>query len=109
MVTSNNSIDRLAEVKKPRLRIFLLSDLAFIYDPLMLESPPDSLLVAWGESKQKHWMNGYVRAHIEEHGNVFHTFARPRQRVRAMSGCSIYAVVMLTSLFDREAGGTSDT
>lgn len=68
-------------MKIPRFRACLVFDMAFIYDPLMLESNEDSVLIGWGTPKHKHFMRESVKNHGQEYGCRFHTFAYPRQFV----------------------------
>ncbi|TCD69854.1 hypothetical protein EIP91_005931 [Steccherinum ochraceum] len=73
-------LDRFPKLQRPRFRVLLCEKLAFIYDPLMLEAGPDSLIVGWCNPKQKHHMRQYMMDHGREHGECLHTFAHPRQK-----------------------------
>ena len=68
----------MVAVRKPRLRVTVYEDMAFIYDPHVLESPPHSVFVSWSDPKHKHFTQQYLRDRADELGStVFHTFVFP--------------------------------
>ncbi|KAH8094806.1 hypothetical protein BXZ70DRAFT_1009757 [Cristinia sonorae] len=73
-------IDRLIMVKKPRFRFSVFENIAFVYDPHMLESGPDTLLVSWGTPKYNHFARELLKDHFGVYGSCLHTFVFPRQQ-----------------------------
>lgn len=65
------------------MRILILKDFAFVYDPIFAELGQTSLLLDWGDKTS----NEMIINHITGEGKVYQTFVYPSDKVKKEHIC----------------------
>jgi len=72
-----DSLEALGSSTEHCLRLHLTRDMAFLYDPIFLESPSASYIIDWGRKM----INQKMEMHLNQGVNpVFHTFVFPKKK-----------------------------
>jgi hypothetical protein len=68
------------------MRVHIEGSFAFVYDPIFLETPSQTLLLDWGGDLANKNMAKYITL-ARDKNPVFHTFVFPVQKVHESGPC----------------------
>ncbi|KAF8631566.1 hypothetical protein AX15_002318 [Amanita polypyramis BW_CC] len=72
-------LQRLESDKQLRMRVLILQNVAFVYDPIFAESGKTTYLVDWGRRDENENIMRYIEQ--SKYAGIYHTFVFPRDTV----------------------------